>query len=60
MAGTGTTGGIGAMSYAGLIAQGVSNTISAFGGLGVTKYQNAIAQSQANIARINASMMMGQ
>lgn len=61
MAGTGSTGGgMGAMGYAGLIAQGVSNTIAAFGGLGVTKYQNAIAQSQANIARINASMMMGQ
>lgn len=61
MAGTGSTGGgMGAMGYAGLIAQGISNTIAAFGGLGVTKYQNAIAQSQANIARINASMMMGQ
>ena len=43
-----------------LIAQGIANTISAFGSLSITKHNNAIAQSQANIARINAQMMERQ
>ena len=44
--------------YGALIAQGVSNTIGAFGSFLTTGHQNAIAQSQANIARLNAQMMM--
>lgn len=46
--------------YGSLIAQGISNTIQAFGSLGITRHQNAIAQSQANIARLNAQMMEWQ
>lgn len=46
--------------YGSLIAQGVSNTIQAFGSFGITRHQNAIAQSQANIARLNAQMMEWQ
>lgn len=48
------------MGYGSLIAQGVSNTINAFGSLSVTKHNNSIAQAQANIARINAQTMMMQ
>ena len=43
--------------YGSLIAQGISNTIQAFGSFGINRHQNAIAQSQANIARLNAQMM---
>lgn len=46
--------------YGSLIAQGISNTIQAFGSFGITRHQNAIAQSQANIARLNAQMMEWQ
>ena len=46
--------------YGSLIAQGVSNTIQAFGSFGITRHQNAIVQSQANIARLNAQMMEWQ
>lgn len=46
--------------YGSLIAQGISNTIKAFGSFGITRHQNAIAQSEANIARINAQMMEWQ
>lgn len=46
--------------YGSLIAQGIANTVSAFGSFGITRYQNAIAQSQANIARLNAQMMEWQ
>lgn len=46
--------------YGSLIAQGISNTIQAFGSFGITRHQNAIAQSQANVARLNAQMMEWQ
>ena len=46
--------------YGSLIAQGISNTIQAFGSFGITRHQNAIAQSKANIARLNAQMMEWQ
>lgn len=46
--------------YGSLMAQGISNTIQAFGSFGITRHQNAIAQSQANIARLNAQMMEWQ
>lgn len=46
--------------YGSLIAQGISNTIQAFGSFGITRHQNAIAQSQANIARLNSQMMEWQ
>lgn len=46
--------------YGSLIAQGISNTIKAFGSFGITRHQNAIAQSKANIARLNAQMMEWQ
>ena len=46
--------------YGSLIAQGIANTIKAFGSFGITRHQNAIAQSEANIARINAQMMEWQ
>ena len=46
--------------YGSLIAQGVSNTVSAFGSFGLTRYNNQISQARANIARINAQMMMRQ
>lgn len=46
--------------YGSLMAQGIANTVSAFGSFGITRYQNAIAQSQANIARLNAQMMVLQ
>lgn len=49
-----------AMGWGSLIAQGIGNTISAFGSFGITRSQNAIAQSQANIARINAQKMRMQ
>ena len=56
-----TTSGTSAQfGYGMLIAQGIANTISAFGSLSITKHNNAIAQSQANIARINAQMMERQ
>ena len=46
--------------YGMLIAQGISNTITALGSFGITKHSNAAAQAQANIARINAQMMERQ
>lgn len=46
--------------YGMLVAQGVSSLITAFGGLSATKNRNAAAESRANIARINAQMMMRQ
>ena len=46
--------------YGSLIAQGIANTVNAFGSLSITRHQNAIAQSQANIARLNAQMMEWQ
>ena len=53
-----TTGGTSAQfGYGMLLAQGIANTISAFGSLSISKHNNSIAQSQANIARINAQMM---
>ena len=56
-----TTGGTSAQfGYGMLLAQGIANTISAFGSLSISKHNNAIAQSQANIARINAQMMERQ
>lgn len=56
MAGTSSAG----FGYGSLIAQGVSNTIAAFGSFGITNHKNAIAESQARIARLNAQMMMRQ
>ena len=46
--------------YGMLIAQGISNTITALGSFGISKHSNAAAQAQANIARINAQMMERQ
>lgn len=60
MATAGMGGGTAAMGYGSLIAQGVANTISAFGSIGLTRINNRIAARQANIARINAQMMMSQ
>lgn len=55
-----TTAGGSGFGYGSLIAQGVVSAINAFGSFGLTKYNNRIAQRQANIARLNAQMMMGQ
>lgn len=46
------------LAWGSLIAQGIGNTITALGSLSTTRYQNKIQQSQANIARINASIAM--
>ena len=49
-----------AYGYGSLIGLGASALINSFGSIGLTNHNNAIAKSQANIARLNAQMMVQQ